>query len=125
MTQKINPQLVTQIKIYDQHIGVKDWYGDYNPYRWVKETYFHLLWFIPTPWKNFNSGYYREGSPSSYYSSITGLGGKYIDCGGELWTKPHIEIYVAGKNIKTKYFKTYKEAIDWCQENLPNVALEV
>jgi len=112
--QKINPKLVTHIKLCDLRK---------SDYVFLPDKYSKFLFWDTL---EYSKGYYEDG----VYSSFNLLPTYYIypkemkDIDGVLWYMPKIKIF-AGKNIATKYFETYKQATDWWQENLPNVSIEI
>lgn len=121
---KINPQQVTYLKIYGAHKGVKFSWG-YEDYTYKPASYFKCLWLFKTPFKKYNSGYYRYGRTIFIEHMFPELEEGQYTLLNEVYTKAHVEIFAGKEIIKTIYFDGLEEARKWCETNLPNVNLEI
>lgn len=116
MTQtRINPQLVTHIKIRDCQKTIHH----YKPGKY-KKYFFGLFKDIEI------EGYYTQGLfrntevlgfNMEEVSEIEGV----MDLDDKLWYKPNIIIYCGQKLIERHYFNTVEKAKQYCDEVFPNV----
>lgn len=121
METRVNPIQVSHIKLYPLVRGVRNYYNDPREYTWLPTRYFMFLWFIKTPFINYEEGFYLNGRTGLFEGPLEFPSKKYFEQDGEVYSYPFIEIYSAGKLIKSEYFKDYQLAKDYCSANFPKV----
>jgi hypothetical protein len=116
---RINPQQVSHIQIYDECKGVRYLFGTID-YVWMEEDSFLFLWFYKI--LNYPAGFYRNCKRKSI-SNDTPLELEHWhfvrdNC---IWSRPKIEIFAGGKQIKTEYFESIEQAKEYCDKNFKEV----
>ena len=115
---KINPKLVTHLKVFNRIKGVYDIWGNVNQYIYLPQiTKKFLFW----SWIEQEAGYYRHGRQSSFSPVIKELDPKYKDVDGILFSNPHVEIYNGKVLLTIVWFSSYEEVEEFVNTNFPEV----
>ena len=109
MQTRINPKTVSHIRVSDIRKSNYIWCEKIEAKKgfwWSEDGY--------------DEGYWWKGVSGVFsYKFDRKEGVKDID--GVLWFLPSINIYFGEKVIKELFFKTYKEARQYCDKNFPEV----
>lgn len=114
---KINKDKITHIELYDfEDLG----------YEWVNYVYKpNWLERLLGSKKENHSGYYRNGVYSyarfKYGLHYEEVKQGEIDKRGKLYEKPKAIIFIEKYVLRVRYFESYKEALDFCKKEFPNV----
>ena len=122
METRLNKELVTHLRIKKECKGVLYSCGTIVEFDWREDVTQSLFGFFREVL--YPKGYYRKGlAQSSWHLHCKDVPEGCYDLGGELYSFSSVSIFIGEKIIKTKYFSTFDESKQYCDENFPNVNL--
>ena len=122
----INKEQVSHLLVYDEQIGAKTSWGNIVKHVWMEAEYFKLLWFIETPIKNYEKGYYKDRK-REWMCNDTPLKleeYKHLVKDKHVYTRPHIEIYLGKDLLHREYFYTFVELEQHVKDNYKNCTIK-
>lgn len=122
----INKEQVSHIVVFDIKEGAVSGWGRFKKHVWMKADYFKFLWFIKTPFLNYEEGFY-EDRKRAYITNDVPLKLdpiKHYTLLDSVYTYFHINIYVGKDLIHTEYFTNYPEMSRHLSDKYPNVNIK-